>query len=115
MAIVGSFKDGMAGDPSILYIKAIMDGIITMIFASTLGVGAVFAAIPLFLYQGALTLGSSLIAPFLTQTIIADLSWIGSILIFVVGLNLTFDNLKIRVGNMIPALLIPVVYGLLPL
>lgn len=111
MAIVGAIQDGMLGDPSMLYAKAILDAMISMVFASTLGIGVLFAAIPLFFYQGGITLLAGLIAPFMTESLIADLSYIGSILIFLVGVNLLFGR-QIRVGNLLPALLIPVVYAI---
>lgn len=110
MAIVGAIQDGMLGDPSMLYAKAILDAMISMIFASTLGIGVLFAAIPLFFYQGGLTVLAGLIAPYLTDNLIADLSYIGSILIFLVGINLLFGK-QVRVGNLLPALLVPIVYA----
>lgn len=118
MAIVGAIQDGMLGDPSMLFAKAILDAMISMVFASTLGIGVLFAAIPLFFYQGGLTILSGFVAPYLTDGLIADLSYIGSILICLVGINLLFGK-QVRVGNLLPALLIPIVYAglsaLLPL
>ncbi len=111
MAIVGAIQDGMLGDPSMLYAKAILDAMISMVFASTLGIGVLFAAIPLFFYQGGITLLAGLIAPVMTDSLIADLSYIGSILIFLVGVNLLFGK-QVRVGNLLPALLVPVAYAL---
>ncbi len=112
MGVVGSLADGLAGDPSTLYVKAMLDGIISLIFASTLGVGVLFAALPLFVYQGAITLLARFIEPFLSAGVIHDLSYIGSILIFLVGVNLAFGK-RFRVGNMLPALLVPIIYGLI--
>lgn len=111
MAIVGSFQDGLVGDSSILISKAMMDFVIVMVFASTLGVGTLFSAIPIFLYQGALTLCASILAPYFTDTAIAYLSFVGSVLIFAVGTNLCFDT-KIKVGNLLPAIFIPVFLAL---
>ena len=109
MAIVGSLQDGISHDPSMLYAKAILDAMISMVFASSLGIGVLFAAIPLFLYQGAITILGSVIAPFLTDALIADLTFIGNVLISLVGVNLLFGK-QIRVANLLPALLLPVVY-----
>lgn len=109
MAIVGALQDGIMGDPSMLYAKAILDAMISMVFASSLGIGVLFAAIPLFFYQGAITLLGGVIAPYLTDVLIGDLSYIGSILIALVGVNLLFGK-QIRVGNLLPALLVPVFY-----
>ncbi len=111
MAIVGSLRDGMMGDPSMLYSKSILDFISTMMFAATLGVGVLLSAVPMAIYQGAITLFSGLIAEFFTDSIISDLSLVGSVLIFCVGINL-FAGKKIRVGNMLPSLLVPIIYGL---
>ncbi len=111
MAIVGAIQDGMLGDPSMLFAKAILDGIISLVFASTMGIGVLFAAIPLFVYQGAITVFAGLISSFMTNAMISDLSFIGSVLIFLVGVNLLFGK-QIRVGNLLPALLIPIIYHL---
>lgn len=106
MAIVGSLEDGLYGNESTLYAKAVLDFIIVMIFASTLGIGVLFSAIPLGIYQGSITLSASAIAPLLNDTRIANLSFVGSVLIFAVGVNIAFGK-KFRVGNMLPAVLIP--------
>lgn len=112
MAIVGSFQDGLVGDSSILISKAIMDFVIVMVFASTLGIGTIFSAIPIFLYQGALTVCASFLAPYFTSTVIANISFVGSVLIFAVGTNLCFHT-KIKVGNLLPAIFIPIILTLL--
>ena len=111
MAVVGSLNDGLLGDPSMLYAKSVLDAIVTMVFAATLGIGTLFAALPLGIYQGAITILSRFIAPFLNDALISDLSFIGSILIFGVGINLAFGK-KFKVGNMLPSILIPVFYHL---
>ena len=111
MAIIGSFEDGINGNSTILFTKSILDGVIVMIFASTMGVGAIFSAIPLFLYQGALSLAAASIAPYLNANMLDGLSAVGSVLIFVIGINLIFGKmLHIRVGNMLPAVIIPIIY-----
>jgi Uncharacterized membrane protein, possible Na+ channel or pump len=109
MAIVGSLQDGLHGDYSMLVAKSVLDFIIVMIFASTLGIGVVFSAFPLFIYQGGMTLFASLLAPLFTQGVITHLSFVGSVLICAVGVNLCFDK-KIKVGNMLPAMLIPLFF-----
>ncbi len=110
MAVVGALQDGMSGDASTLYAKAVLDFMIVMVFAATLGAGVLFSALPLFLYQGAITLGASLLAPFLQQTtVLSDLSLVGNVLIFGVGINIAFEK-DLHVGNMLPALLVPVLY-----
>lgn len=111
MAIVGSVQDGISGDCSMLAAKAVLDFVIVMVFASTYGWGAVFSAIPIFVYQGAITLIAAVCGSFVSNTIINDLSFIGSVLIFCVGINLCFGK-KIKVGNMLPALIVVIVYDI---
>lgn len=110
MAIVGSIKDGLTGDYTMLFAKAILDFIIVMVFASSLGIGVMLSSIPLLVYQGAITLSAALISQYMDDTLISYLSCIGSVLIFGVGINLIFGK-KLRVGNLLPAILIPVVYS----
>jgi len=112
MAIVGSLQDGLTGDFTLLATKSVLDFIITLIFASTLGIGVMFSAIPLGLYQGSITLLAVLISGFMTDAMISNMSSVGSVLIFCVGINLVFGK-TIKVGNMIPAILIPIIYSLI--
>ena len=109
MAIVGSIQDGISGDYSLLTTKAILDLIIVVVFASTYGLGAVFSAVPIFFYQGGITLMAAIGGSFLSDDIISDLSFVGNALIFCVGVNIALGK-KFRVGNMLPALLVPMVY-----
>lgn len=112
MAVVGALKDGLTGDYSTLTAKAVLDLVIVMVFASTLGVGVLFSAVPLFLYQGALTLFAKLIEPLMSERLVANLSFVGSALIFCVGVNLAFGK-KFKTGNLLPALLVPVIYEMI--
>ena len=112
MAIVGSIQDGLTGDYTMLLAKSLLDFVIVMVFASTLGIGVMFAAIPLGVYQGGITLGASLISGYMNESLISNLSCIGSVLIFCVGVNLAFKKM-IKVGNMLPAILVPIVYNFL--
>ena len=111
MAIVGALQDGLAGDSSILISKAMMDFVIVMVFASALGIGTVFSAIPIFIYQGAITVCASFLAPYFTDTVVASLSFVGSVLIFAVGTNLCFQT-KIKVGNLLPAIFVAMILAL---
>lgn len=111
MAIVGSLQDGLMHDPSMLYAKGILDCMITLIFAASLGVGAVMAAVPLFLYQGAITLLAGFVSAYLTDAVIENLSYIGSVLITCTGINLLFGK-TIKVGNMLPALIMVLIFGM---
>lgn len=111
MAIVGAIEDGLTGNFSTLTAKAILDFVIVMIFASTLGKGVIFSALPLFLYQGAITILAAILGDFMSPLLISDISFVGSALIFCVGVNIAFGK-KFNVGNMLPALLVPVIYQL---
>jgi len=109
MAIVGSIQDGISGDFSMLTAKAVLDFIIVMVFASVYGVGALFSALPILIYQGLITLIAAACGSFVSDAIVSDLTFIGSALIFCVGINIAFGK-KLSVGNMLPAILIPIVY-----
>lgn len=109
MAIVGAIEDGLTGNFSTLTAKAILDFVIVMIFASTLGKGVIFSALPLFLYQGVITILAAILGDFMSPSLISDISFVGSALIFCVGINIAFGK-KFNVGNMLPALLVPVIY-----
>ena len=104
MAIVGSIQDGLSGDPSTLFTKSILDFIILIIYASTYGKGALFSAIPVAILQGGVTICAGLLAPVFSPIVIANLSFLGNMMIFCVGCNLAFQA-KFRVANMLPALI----------
>lgn len=111
MAIVGSLQDGLTGDYTLLVSKAVLDAVIVMVFAATLGVGAVFSALSIGIFQGSITILAVFISKYVTDTMISYLSFIGSVLIFCVGINLLFGK-KIKVGNLLPSLIVPVIYVL---
>ena len=113
MAIVGSIEDGLTGDFSILATKAVLDLIIIMVMTCSMGKGCIFSAIPVALLQGLVTVLASLLRPLMTQAALANLSLIGSILIFCVGINLVWGK-KIRVANLLPAVVIAVIAAFLP-
>ena len=113
MAIVGAMQDGIYGDYSTLAVKAVLDFIIIAVMTSSLGKGSIFSAIPVFLFEGSITLLARLISPIMTQTAVAYLSLIGSVLIFCVGLNLVWGK-KIRVANMLPAIIFAVIASYIP-
>ena len=112
MAILGSIKDGMEGDPTILITKALLDGTVSIVFASTMGLGVMFSAVTVGLYQGLITACASLLAPYLTPEVIAQMSFVGSILIMGIGLNFLYEP-KIKLGNMLPAMFLPLIYFIL--
>lgn len=113
MAVVGSIKDGISGDYSILVTKAILDLIIIMVMTCSLGKGCAFSAIPVAVFQGLITALARLIKPLMTDGALANLSLIGSILIFCVGVNLVWDK-RIKVANLLPSLVFAVAIAFLP-
>lgn len=113
MAVVGSIQDGLAGDYSILVAKAVLDLIIILVMTASMGKGCIFSAIPVFLFQGSVTLLSRLVEPLMTPQALSNLSLTGSMLIFCVGVNLIWGK-KIRVANLLPAIFLAVGWTFLP-
>ncbi len=107
MAIVGSIQDGLRGDYSILATKAVLDFIIIMVMSCSLGPGAAFSAIPVAILQGSVTALAGLVRPVMTEAALNNLSLVGSVLIFCVGINLLWGK-KIRVANLLPAIVLAV-------
>ena len=113
MAIVGSIQDGIEGDYTTLATKAVLDFVIIMVMTCSLGKGCIFSALPVAALQGSITLLARLIKPLMTQAALTNLSLIGSVLIFCVGVNLVWDK-RIRVANLLPAILFAVAAAFLP-
>ena len=113
MAVVGSIEDGIAGNHSILMAKAVLDLIVILVMTASLGKGCIFSAIPVAVFQGTITLLARLISPFVTDAALSNLSLVGSVMIFCVGVNLFFGK-KVRVGNLLPALLFAAAWSALP-
>ena len=107
MAIVCSIQDGLTGDYSVLATKAVLDVIIVMVMSCSLGPGAAFSAIPVAILQGSVTALAGLVRPVMTETALDNLSLVGSVLIFCVGINLLWGK-KIRVANLLPAIVLAV-------
>ena len=113
MAIVGSIQDGITGDYSILATKAVLDLIIIMVMSCSLGKGAVFSAIPVAILQGTITALAGLVRPLMTDAALSNLSLLGNVLIFCVGVNLVWGK-KIKVANLLPAIVIAVIAAFAP-
>ena len=113
MAILGSIKEGLVGDYSILATKSVLDLVIVMILSCSLGKGCIFSAIPVFILEGSMTLLAKLLSGIMTTVAISNISLIGSILIFCVGINLLFDK-KISVANLLPSIVLAIVFSILP-
>ena len=114
MAIVGSIEDGITGDYSILATKSVLDFIIIMVMSCSMGRGAVFSAIPVAILQGSITALAGLLRPVMTAAALANLSMVGNVLIFCVGINLVWGK-KVRVANLLPAIVIAVIAAFLPI
>ena len=114
MAIVGSIQDGLTGDYSVLATKAILDLIIITVMSCSLGRGAVFSAIPVAMFQGIITALAGLLRPVMTEGALANLSLVGNVLIFCVGINLVWDK-KVKVANLLPAIVVAVIAAFLPI
>ncbi len=105
MAVIGSIEDRLMADPSILFAKTALDAIIVLIMSATMGKGCVFSALSVGIFQGSIFLCAGLLSPIMTPQALSDLSYVGNILIFCVGLNI-IGLLHIRVANLLPALVI---------
>ena len=114
MAIVGSIQDGITGDYSILATKAVLDFIIIMVMSCSMGRGAVFSAIPVAILQGSITVLAGLLRPVMTVGALANLSMVGNVLIFCVGINLVWGK-KVRVANLLPSIVVAVIAAFLPI
>lgn len=114
MAIVGSIQDGIVGDCSILATKAVLDLIIIMVMTCSMGRGCVFSAIPVAIFQGSITALAGLVKPLMTDAALANLSLVGNVLIFCVAINLVWDK-KIKVANLLPAIVVAVIAAFLPI
>lgn len=112
MAIVGSLEEGLTGNADTLYAKSILDCISSIIFSATLGIGVLFSAIPVLLYQGSITLLAGSLKPLLTPEVISQMSLVGNILILGIGLNI-LEIRSIKVANMLPAVFLPILYYLI--
>ncbi len=112
MAVVGSLNSGLSGNHEVLFAKSLIDGITSIIFAGTLGAGVLLSAVMVFVYQGAITLLAQVIAPFLSEVVIAEMTCIGSLLIIAVGLNM-LKVTKIKVMNCVLGIFIPILWYLI--
>lgn len=110
MAIVGSMDSGLRGDHSTLIAKSILDGVFAIIFTSSLGWGVGLSALAVLVYQGSIALLAMWIEPLLTNEIITEMSAVGGLLIVGIGLNMVYDKHHIPVGNMLPAIFLPIAY-----
>lgn len=113
MAVVGAIEDGIHGDFSILATKAVLDLVLVMIMSSYMGIGCVFSALPVAVFEGLMTIFAMLMKSVMITSALSDLSLIGSILIFCVGVNLVWDK-RVRVANLLPSLILAVIFAFVP-
>ena len=113
MAIVGSIQDGLVGDSSILATKAVLDLIIITVMTCSMGKGCAFSAIPVAILQGSITILAGLMRAIMTEAALANLSLVGNVLIFCVGINLVWGK-RIKVANLLPAIVVAVIAAFLP-
>lgn len=105
MAVVGSLEDGLTGNYQILLVKSMLDGIFSLLFAASMGVGVLFSAVPVLLYQGAISLGAGVIKPLLTDVMLTNITALGGVLIAGLGLNI-LGVTRIKVANLLPGILL---------
>lgn len=108
MAILGSIESGINGNHTILYTKALMDGISAVFFASTLGAGVLFSSISVFVYQGILTILAGYVSPYLSSAVVTEMSATGGILLIALAFTILGIK-KIKVANLLPAIFLPIV------
>ncbi len=112
MTILGALDEGLRGIPDLLFAKSVLDGFASIALAASMGVGVLFAAIPLFLYQGGITLSASLMSSFLNESVINELAAVGGLMLLGLGLNI-LGITKIKTLNLIPALVVAIVLTIL--
>jgi len=111
MAIMGSFDAGLRGDYNTIFAKSALDGVMAVTFAATMGVGVLFSSATVLIYQGALTLLAGLVEPYLSAPVITEMSAVGGVMIIGTGMNiLGLTKNRIKVGNMLPAIVFPVLW-----
>lgn len=113
MAVIGAINDGIYGDRTVLVTKGILDCVIILVMTGSLGKGCIFSAIPVAIFQGCVTLLARLIEPIMTARALSNLSLVGSVLIFCVGLNLAFGK-KVKVANLLPSIVFAVAFAFVP-
>lgn len=110
MAVMGAMEAGINGDYSILVSKGVIDGVTSISFAATMGVGVAFSVVPMLVYQGALTLLAGAVGPLLSEAMVLEMSAVGGTIIMGIGFNMLFPEKHIPVGDMLPAIFLPILY-----
>lgn len=111
MAVVGAIQSGLSSDYSTLFAKSILDGVSSIFFAASLGMGVILSSVAVFLYEGIIALGAGGISSILSDIVVTYMTCVGSLLIFALGLNmLNISNIK--VANLLPSMFIPIILGI---
>lgn len=114
MAIVGSIQDGLLGDSSTLITKGIIDGVTSVVLAASLGYGVLFSVVPILIYQGGMTLLARQLDQVLAGELLQNICMVGYALVMCIGINFLYQSdKKMKTVNMLPSLLVPIVYALL--
>ncbi|WP_270839435.1 DUF554 domain-containing protein [Peptacetobacter hiranonis] len=114
MSIVGALQAGLSGNYDTIYAKTVLDGVSSVIFSASMGIGVVFSSVTVLLYQGGITICASFLSGILSQAVIAEMTAVGSLMIVGLGLNL-LEVTDIKIANLLPGILVPVVLGLIGL
>ena len=109
VAVMGALDSGLKGNHNLLYAKALMDGTAAIAFAAALGLGVVFSSVTVFVVEGGIALLAGLVADLLSTAVINEISFVGSLLIVGISLNM-MGATKLRILNMVPALVLPIIY-----
>lgn len=108
MAIMGSLQSGLSGNHEVLFAKSAIDAVTAIIFASAMGFGVAMSAIPVLIYEGALSLAASAVAPYLSTAVVDEMTAVGGVLLMGLAISI-LDIKKIRVGNMLPGIFLPII------
>lgn len=111
LAIVGALESGLTGNHDTLFAKSVLDGLGSVLFAATMGIGVLFSSLAVFLYQGTIAVSASFAKSLLVPEVIDQMSAVGGLLIVGMGFNM-LEMTRIRIGDMLPAIFIPLVYHL---
>lgn len=114
MSIVGALQAGLSGNYDTIYAKTVLDGVSSVIFSASMGIGVIFSSVTVLLYQGGITLCATFLSGILSQAVIAEMTAVGSLMIVGLGLNL-LEVTDIKIANLLPGILVPVVLGLIGL
>ena len=109
--MVGSIQSGLSSDYSTLFAKSVLDGVSSIFFAASMGIGVLLASAAVFIYEGIITLGAGALSSILSDQVINYMTCVGSLLIMAMGLNM-LKICNIKVANLLPAMFIPIIFGI---